>query len=132
MFKRASLNIISCYMPNIETIIKGHNSSILKESNIAPKTCNCRSKINYPLNDNCSESCIVSKAEVVTENQSKIHFDFCNGFFKERLRNHTKPLNKENTDTKYIWTTTEKCRNFSVPSLKKCHPYRVGNRRCDL
>ena len=139
LFNRNNLKISYCCMPNIENIIKGHNCKILKDPPIVQRTCNCRNKINCPLNGNCLKSCIVYQAEVVCENQSRVYYGSCHGSFKERFNNHKKSFkNRKYSDetklSQYIWSLNDKNKQFEIAwsILKKCSPYKTGSRRCDL
>ena len=52
-------------MPNMNNVIRKHNSKIMK--NPAPstsKTCDCRRKTDCPMDGNCLSECLIYKASV--------------------------------------------------------------------
>ena len=123
---------------NMETIIRNHNNKILKDpiAETEGKKCNCRSKKNCPLNDNCKAESIIYKATVnETENY---YFGSTEGEFKTRYNNHTHSFRKEDrkndtTLAKHIW---EKNLN-PIPEITwqiaaKAHKYKPGNKYCDI
>ena len=139
LFNRKNLKVSYCCMPNMEKILKGHNSDMLKVKNPEKRNCNCRIRRNCPLNGECLTKCVVYTAEVKVDKDSKIYYGSCNGPFKERFNNHTKSFkNKKYCDetklSQFIWKMKEKKKKLEISwsILKKCRPYRAGARRCDL
>ena len=58
------------------SIISSHNKNLLsKNQTIEKKSCNCQSKINCPLNNNCQEKCIIYKATLSTNNERNTTID---------------------------------------------------------
>ena len=54
LFNRNNIKVSYSCMPNIDNVIRKHNSKIMK--NPAPstsKTCNCRRKADCPMDGNC-------------------------------------------------------------------------------
>ena len=139
LFNRSNLKISYCCMPNIEKIIKSHNSKVLKEADENEKKCNCRYNNPCPLDGNCLASCVVYKAEVTSDDEEKIYYGSCMGTFKERFGNHKKSFNLEKyrEETKlsqYIWNLKDKNKQFEIAwsVVMKCRPYQSTSRRCDL
>ena len=67
LFNRNNIKVSYSYMPNMNKVIRKHNSKIMK--NPAPsttKTCNRRRKTDCPMNGNCLSECLIYKASVVT------------------------------------------------------------------
>ena len=77
-------------MDNMTNIIRSHNKKIIYsgyEKNC--KTCNCRNKSNFPLDNKCLNNKIVYKAEIETINginelSTKVYFGICETEFKSR------------------------------------------------
>ena len=77
-------------MDNMANIISSHNKKIINpgyEKNC--KTCNCRNKSNFPLDNKCLTNKIVYKAEIETNNginelSTKVYFGICEVEFKSR------------------------------------------------
>ena len=63
-------------MKNMKSLIKQHNTRILKNQEHSEKrSCNCRIKDNCPLNGKCLHECIVYQANVVTSNENKEYLE---------------------------------------------------------
>ena len=126
-------------MPNIEKIIKSHNSKILNNQPEPKKLCNCRKKDECPMEGQCLSSCIVYNAEVKSENTKKVYYGSCGGPFKDRYRNHKVSFNNEKNKeatklSKYIWDLKKKKKQYEIAwsIVKKCAPYKASSSRCDL
>ena len=77
---------------NMTGIIRQHNAKVLnatKTPNEA-RLCNCRNKQSCPLDGKCLSSSIVYRAEVTSDNNTKIYYGASEGEFKTRYNNHTK------------------------------------------
>ena len=67
-------------MDNVTNIISSHNKKMINSGNEANgKTCNCRNKSNFPLDNKCLINKIVYKAEIETNNDinelsTKVYF----------------------------------------------------------
>ena len=131
---------------NIRSIIQSHNKKIVKKEKekekeeprtTVKKTCNCRDQRSCPLNGQCLES-VVYRAELETEQGSKVTYIGSSNNFKNRFRNHTKSFRNrqykhETTLSKYIWDNNlgpEPNVKWSVVS--KAFPYKAGQRYCDM
>ena len=60
LFNRNNIKLSYSCMPNMNNIIRKHNSKIMK--NPAPsttKTCNCRRKTDCPMDGNCLSECLI-------------------------------------------------------------------------
>ena len=67
-------------MPNMDSIVKAHNTKILKKKDETEakeeKACNCRNKASCPVGNDCLKTNVVYKATVQHENKiSKLHWD---------------------------------------------------------
>ena len=78
-------------MPNMAAIISRHNKIVLSNNTTANSTtppCNCRNKINCPLEGKCRESSIVYKACLLSGNAANNYYGCCETEFKTRFNNH--------------------------------------------
>ncbi|PIK54847.1 hypothetical protein BSL78_08276 [Apostichopus japonicus] len=74
IFNRNTVKVSYSCMPNIASIIKGHNKRIAATHTSKEKeACNCRKKDTCPLNGNCQASNIIYKAEVKTTDNCKTY-----------------------------------------------------------
>ena len=127
-------------MNNMASIIKAHNTMILKRGNEAPiGTCNCRDKSTCPLDGKCLTKCIVYEATIKHEDTEKVYYGLTEGDFKARYNNHNKSINhrKYESETElssYIWDLKDKNIDFSTKwnIAARAQPYVCGSRRCDL
>ena len=51
----------------MKSVIQTHNSNVLKSHTNDMNKCNCRDKLNCPLNGNCLQKCIVYRATVKSD-----------------------------------------------------------------
>ena len=140
IFNTNTIKISYCCSSNMENIIKQHNGKILnvqREKEIKP--CNCRDQSNCPLDGKCLATCIIYKAEVVSNGVTSSYYGTCEGEFKSRYNNHTKSFRsrKYENDTelsKHIWRLKDNSREYRVIwSIERtARPYKCGTKRCDL
>jgi len=74
-------------MPNMASIIKGHNRRILNAPD-ATKPCNCRDKKLCPLDGDCQAKSVVYEAQVESRSGRNKYI----GLFKLRFNNHMSSL----------------------------------------
>ena len=122
-------------------IITQHNAKVLNATKTLneARLCNCRNKQSCPLDGKCLSLSIVDRAEVTSDNNTKIHYGASEGEFKTRYNNHTKSFRhkkycSETELSKHIWSLKDNNINYtlrwameSLPS-----PYKCGSKRCDL
>ena len=91
IFNLNTLKLIYCSSRNFVNIIKQHDSKVLSKKNDRndPK-CNCRSKPNCPLNEECLTQCLVYKRISTTSNNSFVYYGNCEAEIKTRYSNHRK------------------------------------------
>ena len=98
-------------MPNMEGVIKRHNTKIFStNNNTGPEGCNCRRKNECPLKGSCLTNSVVYKAKVsstkiyigMTEHQVKTRFNGLKVSFRHRAHEHDTALSK------YIWNLRTK------------------------
>ena len=77
-------------MPNMEKVISGHNSTLLRNET-APKEerkCNCKRPEYCPLKNECLTKSLVYKATVTTSKDVKFYYGLTEGDFKKRWNSH--------------------------------------------
>ena len=91
-------------------IISSYNRTILNPDVSLQYGCNCRSRNECPLQNNCLTAKIVHRANVENDinDENKFYFGVSETPFKERFRNHKKEFNyvkyRNSTElSKYIW-----------------------------
>ena len=102
-------------MPNMGSIIKNHNDKILKNNVIQEpeqKKCNCRVPDQCPLNGKCLTTCVVYKADVITDDDQRQYTGLTEGTFKQRYYNHQLSLRDRKYSnsielSKYAWKLKE-------------------------
>ena len=112
-------------------IISSHHIKIIKFGNETNgKACNCRNKINFPLDNKCLINKVVYKGEIETndginELSTKVYFGISKTEFKSRYNNHTISFRnwtrKNNTEPlKYICSLKDVNNDFILngPFLK--------------
>ena len=98
----------SC-MSNMSSFIEQHNHNILSSSpNTEGRSCSCRNKDNCPLAGNYLKTCIVYRADAVTENETHVYYGASDGEFKYRYNNQTSSFRnqdyyKKTELSKHIW-----------------------------
>lgn len=139
IFNINTLKLSYSCMPNIENVIKQHNSKILNPKTQPQSLCNCRNRENCPLEGKCLTLCIVYRSTVTTQESTKNYYGTSESDFKTRFNNHTKSFNNrpyENDSelSKYVWSLKDKRMVYNIKwSIEKyCSPYKCGKRKCDL
>ncbi|PIK51687.1 hypothetical protein BSL78_11407 [Apostichopus japonicus] len=140
IFNRNTVKVSYSCMPNIASIIKGHNKRIAATHTSKEKeACNCRKKDTCPLNGNCQASNIIYKAEVKTIDNCKTYIGLTEPPFKLRYGNHKMSLNHEKHQnatelSKHIWQLKQNNQpftiNWSIASRAKA--YSNESKRCNL
>ena len=143
LFNRHTVKISYSCMPNFRSILNRHNNQILnkQEQPITPRTCNCQSRPNCPLDGQCLSSSIVYQATVTRhDNQhQETYVGITEGEFKYRYNNHTATFrNESDHDTTrlslYVWKLKKANIRHSISwkILKKCNAYNTKSKKCNL
>ena len=97
-------------MPNIGTIISGHNKELLYPRK-KDYDCNYRKKLECPMEGKCLTPSLIYQAIITndTDDERKIYIGACETTFKERYRNHIKDIKhrkyiKSTELSKYVWS----------------------------
>ena len=61
-------------MSSMSSVIKQNNYRVLSTTENVDQLCNCRNKENCPFDGKCLQSCIVSKADVIINNDIHIYY----------------------------------------------------------
>ena len=68
---RNTLKLSNICMSSMSSVIKQHNYKVLSTTKNVDRLCNCRNKDNCLLDGECSQTCIVYKAEVIMNKDSQ-------------------------------------------------------------
>ena len=60
IFNRNTVKISYSCMPNLKQKIDGHNKSILRNTNVPSRACNCRQPAHCPMAGNCLKLSVVT------------------------------------------------------------------------
>ena len=111
-------------MPSVATVIKTHNSKILRNSPAQDEEtrtagCNCRNKELCPLEGACLTKSIVYKASVETDAGVKEYTGLTATTFKQRYYNHQlsfRDTNYQNSTalSKHIWSLKGNNVDFAI------------------
>ena len=104
---------------HISSVIKQHNYKALSTTENLDQLCDCRNKENCPLDDKCLQTCIIYKADGITNKDSHIYYGASAGEFKSRYTNHTNSFrhrhHRQDTELlKHIWKLQDKGIKFNV------------------
>ena len=124
------------------SIIKNHNNKILKKNVIQEpeqKKCNCRITDQCPLNGKCLTTCLVYKADVITDDDQRQYTGLTEETFKQWYYNHQLSLRdrKYSNSTelsKYAWKLKEsnKVHNINWSIHRRAAVYTNKSKRCNL
>ena len=90
LFNKNNVKVSCSCMPNMEKVISGHNSTLLRNET-APKEerkCNCKRPEYCPLKNECLTKSLVYKATVTTSKDVKFYYGLTEGDFKKRWNSH--------------------------------------------
>ena len=132
-------------MPNVATIIKAHNSRVLKKHGQTSnpqheRHCNCCNPHNCPLRGKCLTSNIVYKATVEAgSGEKKYYIGLTGGTFKQRYSNHLSSFRheryKDATElSKHVWDLKTKGQDFSISwsIIRQTPATTASSKRCAL
>ena len=121
IFNDKTLKLSYCCMPNVATIISGHNKSILRKAQEPEeqKKCNCSKKIPCPMNGECLTRNVTYEAEVTTDSDTRIYVGCTKRPWKDRYAVHKTGFKHRSHAggcelTKYIWTLKDAGRQYSI------------------
>ena len=140
---RHTLKLSYSCMPNIKSIIAGHNKRILatNQASSDERTCNCRNKATCPVENQCLKSAVIYRATVSSSVDVKEYVGLSEPPFKTRFTSHKSDLthqdkgtSKGTTLSKHVWNLKLANTQHSIKweIVKQSKPYKCGTRRCDL
>ena len=142
LFNRSKVKVSYSCMPNMETVIKSHNATVLNPPQHQNEIvgCNCRNPANCPLRGNCQAARLVYSATVTTEElEEKIYYGSTKGKFKKRFDRHNSDFRhraqrKATELSKLIWDLKDANIQYTIrwDVVLKAQPYVGGSKRCDL
>ena len=148
IFNGNTIKVSYSCLPNVASIIKAHNSSVLRSPATPPaehpsRTCNCRQPDACPLAGNCLTSSVVYRATVHVSNSNPADDMYYIGLtertFKERHTSHMSNFRLEKyagaTElSKYVWDLKKKGKNYEVKweVLGRAPAYSSTSKRCQL
>lgn len=142
LFNKKTVKLSYSCMPNMQSIISGHNKKILRgeKPSLVKKSCNCRGGVEAcPMGGRCLTKSLVYKAEVTSREEVKEYIGQASNTFKLRYNGHTDSFRnegkeKDTTLSKYLWQLKRKEQEhevkWSIASL--AIPYTRETKRCQL
>ena len=131
-------------MNNMERIIKNRNRQLMRQhmnvTDPQPRLCNCRpsTRSNCPLQGKCQLKGVVYKATISSPSTSEewFYIGLTANTFKTRYNQHTHSFrHKADTElSRKVWELKEKGLDYRISwnVIKRGHPYKPGQRFCDL
>ena len=143
IFNKKTVKLSYCCMPNMKSIISGHNKKILRGEKPAypvKKDCNCRGGVpTCPLEGKCQTKSLVYKAEVTTREGMKEYLGQASNTFKFRYNGHTDSFRnehkeKDTTLSKYLWQLKRREEEHEIKwyIASLAIPYTRETKRCQL
>ena len=144
IFNHNTLKVSYSCMPNMATIIKSHNSAIVRRRTSAEKEqtgkkCNCRVKADCPLNGECLTTSVVYRATVKSRGEEKEYTGLTALTFKQRFYAHQHSIrHRENrhstTLSNHVWSLKDRDRRFTIKwtVLRKAAAYQNASKKCNL
>ena len=140
ILNRNSIKISYSCMPNMQTIITGHNKKLLeKKSSQQSKPCNCKNKDICPLKGSCRQKSIIYQADISHGNVTESYIGCSETEFKSRYYNHIqsfKNIKKRNATelSKTFWNAKESGLNPTInwKIINQVIPYKPGQKCCNL
>ena len=140
IFNRNSVKVSYSCMSNMKTVINNHNKKVLNNvTEDITNGCNCRSKRQCPLDNQCLTSNVIYKASVTCDDVEKSYIGLTEGPFKTRYLAHKstfkhRKYEKSTQLSKYIWKLKDRQKDFQIrwSVVKRAYAYRNGSKRCNL
>ena len=139
VFNRNNVKVSYSTMRNVATIINSQNKKNLKGEPEEGRTCDCRSRENCPVNNECLIKDVVYQAEVTSCNGTMTYYGLTSRPFKKRLGEHKHSFNniKKRTASRlaeHIWELKDTNTKWEITwSIKsKSNAYKPGNKYCGL
>lgn len=143
-FNRRSIKVSYSCLPNVSSIISGHNRKVIQENEKKKldevRKCNCQTGTsNCPLQGNCLQKEIIYKATVKTSTEEKTYIGQAGNTFKERYGDHKSSISHKIYESKtalskHIWKVKENKLDFDLQWQKVAgaSTYRPEMGKCNL
>ena len=140
LFNRSKVKVSYSCMPNIESLIKSHNKSILNPQHREPDAgCSCQVPASCPLNGNCLIGSVTYSALVTARNREQIYYGSTGGQFKKRFYTHQSSFRHRNQRkatelSKLIWQLKDDNIPYTIKwdVVARSQPYVAGSKKCDV
>ena len=143
IFNKNNVKVSYSCMPNMKTIINGHNKKLLTLPTDNPnRTCNCMNKDKCPMNQNCLATNVIYEATITSDlpnYQEKKYIGLCESTFKKRFANHKSSFNHERYKSSTslsveLWKIKEMngTPNVTWRIINKAKSYTPESKRCLL
>ena len=143
IFNRNNVKVSYSSMPNMNSIISGHNKKVTKEeSNEIERKCNCRNREQCPLDGHCLTPEVLYQGTVnsnLPRYQPKIYKGITERPAKERIKEHKKSFGNlryrgESELSKEIWRIKDLggTPEVSWEILRRTKTYNPKTKRCAL
>ena len=89
IFNRNNVKISHCCASNISTLISSHKKKITNNNEETKSLCNCRIKINCPVENECCQTNVIYQASIIASNNTtKLYVGSTKRNFKTRFNEH--------------------------------------------
>ena len=104
---------IYCCTPNVIVLINSHNKKLLKKLDEKENLCNCRSKINCPVDNKCCLNNVIYQAKVSTsKDDHNVYIGSTKILFKSRYNEHDLFPQTLQKQTKKLYPTRKPSMEF--------------------
>ena len=144
IFKDNTVKLSYSCMPNMDNVVKAHNSKLLRNvenpQTTDQRSCNCRDKAKCPVGNNCLQANVVYKATVQHESKTSTYIGMTENTFKTRytLYKSSQKHNKNRSQTELsnlVWSLKDNNIPYELTweiIIDRMQPYRPGKRTCNL
>ena len=145
LFNRHTVKVSYRCGPNFETLIRGHNSKLLKKSRSknsdSERDCDCSKNSVCPVDGKCLQKNVIYTALVVEDNnndKAKQYVGLSSTSFKLRYTNHKSDINNRDRDgtelSDYVWKLKDNNSNYTIrwSILSKESYYNTETEKCYL
>lgn len=139
IFNKNNIKVSYSCMPNMASILKGHNKKLLQPKS-PERPCNCRDKKACPLHGRCQTSEVVYEASISSAtNETRTYTGMCEPTFKTRFANHMTSLRHERYSkstelSKHAWNLQSQGHQYSISwrILEQSKAYSNISKKCHL
>ena len=121
IFNRNCVKVSYSCMENMGNILKSQNAKVSKQGreNAPIPKCNCRNRLNCPLDGHCLQESVVYRADVSTNDSTKVYIGISEPMIKSRISNHVKSFHdrkyeKDTCLSEHIWGLKDQGKNYEI------------------